>query len=253
MNQQIGEDPFFGIESLPFLATGYEDLERLQKLTRPHFEEISERFNQKLLYVTPWPPQSVFANRAIEDAGDFAGLTIRTIDKNATDFFQALGAQPVQMPWGEVVPALASGVLNAVSTSSTSGVDGRFWEFLSHHNRLQWQMNSQMVTVNLDAWNALSPEHQQAIEELANRMEKEFWQVSIAEDEKNIAELEANEMATVSPSEELRAKLREVGEGFWASYVEEVGPRAEQVIADYTAAQWPGIPGDARVLAFRQD
>src|SRR5690606_37353661 len=108
MNQQIGEDPFFGIESLPFLATGFDDLKRLQALTRPHFDEIATKFNQKLLYVTPWPPQNVFSKTPVKDSlDDFKTLSIRTIDKNATDFFAQLGAKPVQMPWGEVIPSLA--------------------------------------------------------------------------------------------------------------------------------------------------
>jgi TRAP-type C4-dicarboxylate transport system substrate-binding protein len=156
MNQQVGEDPFFGIESLPFLATGYDDLKHLQAITRPYFEAIAKKFNQKILYVTPWPPQNVFSKTPVADSLDqFKALTIRTIDKNATDFFAKLGAKPVQMPWGEVVPALASGVLNAVSTSSTSAVDGRFWEFIRNYNQIRWQMNSQMVTVNLSVWNKL--------------------------------------------------------------------------------------------------
>src|SRR5699024_2012389 len=49
MNQQAGEDPFFSIESLPFIATGYEELKKLQKITRPHFEELAEKYNQKIL------------------------------------------------------------------------------------------------------------------------------------------------------------------------------------------------------------
>ena len=107
MNRQIGEDPFFGIESLPFLASGYDDLARLQAITRPYFDEIAARKNQKILYITPWPPQNVFANVAIiDDPASFDGVKIRTIDKNATDLFNGLGAAAVQTPWGEVVPAL---------------------------------------------------------------------------------------------------------------------------------------------------
>jgi len=236
MNQQIGEDPFFGIESLPFLATGYEDLERLQEITRPYFEEIAESYNQKLLYVTPWPPQNVFANVAVtDDMAAFEEMTIRTIDKNATDFFNELGATAVQMPWGEVVPALASGAIDTVSTSSTSAVDGTFWEFMTDYNQLQWQMNSQMVTVNMNAWNRLTPEHRSAIETLAVEMEPEFRAASMAEDAQNIATLNDNGMATNIPSDALKAQLREIGTAYWDDFIEAVGPRAEAVISAYMA------------------
>jgi TRAP-type C4-dicarboxylate transport system substrate-binding protein len=234
MNQQVGEDPFFGIESLPFLATGYDELKRLQEITRPHFDEIATKFNQKILYITPWPPQNVFSKVAVtNDIDQFKSLTIRTIDKNATNFFVKLGAKPVQMPWGEVVPALASGVLNAVSTSSTSAVDGRFWEFIDEYNQIRWQMNSQMVTVNLDAWKRLKPEHQKTIEELAATMQEEFRQASIAEDEKNSELLRTNGMKINVPTDELKAQLSEIGKGFWQDYAKSVGPRAEAVFTDY--------------------
>lgn len=236
MNQQIGEDPFFGIESLPFLATGYEDLGRLQAITRPYFDEIAQSYNQKLLYVTPWPPQNVFANAAVtDDLAAFEEMTIRTIDKNATDFFNELGATAVQMPWGEVIPALASGAIDAVSTSSTSAVDGTFWEFMTDYNQLQWQMNSQMVTVNLDAWNRLSPEHQTAIEAIAAEMEPEFRDASMAEDARNIATLNDNGMVTNLPSDAVKARLREIGTAYWDDFIDSVGPRAEEVISAYMA------------------
>lgn len=234
MNQQVGEDLFFGIESLPFIAVGYEDLKQLQKHTRPVFDEIAERFNQKILYVTPWPPQAFFSPTAIEDdLSGFANLSIRTIDKNATDFFSALDAKPVQMPWGEVMPSLASGVLDAVSTAATSAVDGKFWEFVPYHNRLQWQMNSQMVTVNLDAWGQLAEEHQAAIEKLASELEVEFWESSVAADQRSVATLEENGMKTIVPGPEAQKQLQSVGESLWDEYIKAAGPRAEEVLAQY--------------------
>jgi TRAP-type C4-dicarboxylate transport system substrate-binding protein len=137
------------------------------------------------------------------------------------------------MPWGEVVPALASGVLNAVSTSSTSAVDGRFWEFIRNYNQIRWQMNSQMVTVNLSVWNKLKPEQQKAIEDIAKSMEEQFRQSSITEDDKNIAVLQKNGMKTNIPTEKLKDELAKVGESFWRNYAKSVGSRANEVLAKY--------------------
>jgi TRAP-type C4-dicarboxylate transport system substrate-binding protein len=234
MNQQIGEDKFFGIESVPFLATGFVELRVLQGFTRPHFDEIAKQHNQKILYIYPFPPQNLHANTATDTSVDqFAGIKVRTIDKNATDFFTALGAVPLQMPWAEVIPALSTGVIDAVSTSATSGVDGKFWEFMTHVNELHWQMNSFMVSVNLDAWNAISPEHQDIIEEIAERMEPEIWTASFNDDAASIATLEENGMTITQPSPELKQQLNEVGESMWQAAIEEIGPRAEEVIGRY--------------------
>ena len=150
MNQQVGDESIFGIESLPCLARNFEDLRNLRSLTRPHFEQAAKRFNQKILFIYPMPSQNLFVNKEIEPGADaLKGLRIRTIDKNGTEFFSHLGAAPIQMPWAEVIPALSSGLLDGVSTSSTTAVSGSFWDFLTHAAELHWQMNSFMASVNI--------------------------------------------------------------------------------------------------------
>lgn len=234
MNQQVGENAFWGIESLPFLAVGYDELRTLQKHTRPVFDKLAADYNQKILYIVPWPPQNVFAKVAAEASTEqMKGVKIRTIDKNASAFFQRLGASAIQMPWGEVVPALATGALNAVSTSSSSGVDGKFWEFMSHLNRWQWQMNSQMVTVNLAAWRRLKPETQKAIEDVARKLEPEFWNVSRAEDDRNIKLLTERGMKVTQPSPGLKAQIAKIGAGMWEEYAKSAGPAAGNVLQAY--------------------
>lgn len=233
MNQQVGEHRFWGVESLPYLATGYDELKKLQRHTRPHFERLATQYGQKILYIVPWPPQGVFSKVAFDSAPtQLKGVKIRTIDKNASDFFGKIGAVPLQMPWGDVVPALATGALDAVATSSTSGVDGKFWEFLAYCNRLNWQMNSQMVSVNSRAWGKLKPATQKSIEALAKKMEGEFWDVSRKEDEKNIALLKSRGMKVAEPTAQLRTTLNRIGSAMWDDYAA-LTPMAKPVLDAY--------------------
>jgi TRAP-type C4-dicarboxylate transport system substrate-binding protein len=234
MNQQVGENTFWGIESLPYLAGGYKQLQILQKYTRPVFDKLAKDYGQKILYIVPWPPQNVFASVAADQSvSQLKGIKLRTIDKNATEFFKRIGAAPIQMPWGEVVPALATGALNAVSTSSSSGVDGKFWEFMGYMNQWEWQMNSQMVNVNLEAWNRLKPETQKAIEDIAKKLEPQFWDVSRAEDERNIKTLMKNGMKIAVPTDEVKADIAKIGSGMWDEYASSAGEPAKSVIASY--------------------
>lgn len=232
LNQQVGEEPFFGIESVPYLASGFVEVRALQTFSRPVYEDLAEQHNQKILYMVPWPGQNVYSQWEITNLDDLEGLKIRTVDQNGTEFFGKLGASPTQLPWGEVVPSLASGAINGVTTSSSSGVDGKFWEFLSHCNQFHWQSASNMVNVNLDAWNALSLEHRQAIEDLARELEAQFWETAIDEDETKLATLDENGMQITEPNPELRADLIEIAQESWAEFIERA-PRAEPVIAAY--------------------
>jgi len=62
----------------------------------------------------------------------------------------------VTMPWGDVYMALFTGEVDAVLTSSVSGVDGKFWEVTPHFADLGFTFGYSAVTVNNDAWNKLS-------------------------------------------------------------------------------------------------
>ncbi|QDL91161.1 TRAP transporter substrate-binding protein [Paroceanicella profunda] len=236
MSQQVGEAPVLGVETLPYLAPTMADLALLHKFYRPKVEEVAESMNQKLLYMVPWPGQAVYSKNPINTIADLDGLQLRVVDANGHDFFTRLGAAPLQMPWGEVVPSLAAGTISGVTTSSSSGVDGAFWEFLDNMSTFNWQASSNIVTVNLDAWNELSAEDQDAIEAVAEKLEGDFWLASKAEDEKKIAVLKEHGMTVTAPSPELKAALMERAKPMWDAFKERV-PEAAPYIDAYLAAR----------------
>ena len=233
MNQQVGEDKYFGIESLPYLAAGYDEAAVLHKYFRPGIDKRAKKYNQKILFVVPWPGQAVFSKHEIKTLADLKGFKLRVVDKNGHNFFTRLGAAPLQLPWGEVVPSLASGVIEGVTTSSSSGVDGKFWEFLGFMNSFNWQSSSNMINVNLDAWAELSPENQAKIEKLGKEMQPVFWQNSKDEDAKKIAILKEHGVKVTAPSPELKKDLVKVGEQMWADFVADAGEEAAATIAAY--------------------
>lgn len=232
LNQQVGEAPVLGIETLPFLAPSLADVALLHKFYRPKLDEVAAGMNQKVLYMVPWPGQAVYSPNQINTLADLMGLTIRVVDSNGNDFFAALGATPIQMPWGEVVPSLAAGTIKGVTTSSSSGVDGSFWEFTPYMSTFNWQASSNIMSVNLDAWNALPQETRDKIEETAAAMEAQFWLNSRAEDEKKIATLRENGMTVTAPSPELKAELLEKAKPLWDAFKTRV-PEAAPIIDEY--------------------
>jgi len=125
-NQQIGDEPLFGLESLPFLIGSQDDMRALQKHTRPIYEQVAARNNQKILYVVPWPTQYLHMKAKADSLEGLKGIKVRVPDRNAADMLNAAGMAGILIPWGETIPALASGAVAGVSTSSSSGVDGKF-------------------------------------------------------------------------------------------------------------------------------
>ncbi len=236
ISQQVGVNPLFGVEGVPFLVRSMEELKAYHEFVRPVFEELAAANNQKILYMVPSPAQYVYLNVEVDDIEDFRGIPVRGADKNTVDIVSAIGMAGVAMPWGELIPALASGRVKGVATSATSGVDGKFWEFMKYIYPTNHTWGSNMVTINLDAWNSLSPENQAAIEKVAAEMEPAFWNVSRQGDVDSIAVMTQNGMQLMEISDDLRAEMAERAQQLQADFIARV-PEAGPIVDQFKASQ----------------
>jgi TRAP-type C4-dicarboxylate transport system substrate-binding protein len=227
--QQTGENLLFGLEGQPYMMQSMDELEILHRRFVPALEKLLAKYNQKLLYIVPWPQQYVFAKKPAKTADDLKGVKIRTYNTSTTDMFNRIGMTAVQMPWGEVVPALAAGTIDAVTTSASSGVDGKFWEFLQNMYPTSHVWTSNVVSVNLDAWKSLSEEHRAAIEAAAKALQPVFWAVSRSEDNIKAGVLMANgvKMGDVSG---MLAVMQERTKPMVGEFIKAAGPEAEAII-----------------------
>lgn len=209
LNQQVGDEPLLGIQSLPYLMDSFEEMIEFQAYFRPLLDEIAARNNQKVIYTIPSPQQQIYTKVEIKTFADFSGIKIRSYDAASTKVFESAGMTPVQLPWGEVIPSLATGAIDAVATSAPFAVDGSFWEFLKYGypTRQSWNLNA--VTVNLDAWAELDEEHRKAIEELGAKLEPEFWQSAQDTDAAQMKVLAEQGMINGTIDDDIRAQLRE--------------------------------------------
>lgn len=237
LDTAVGDEPFFAIQGLPYLTRGFEDAATLNELAKPTYETIAERNNQKILYSVFWPGAQLYTKSPVEGVSDLGALKIRTANKSSTDFLTDVGAAPVLMPWADALVALASGGLDGIATSSTSGVDGKFWEFMGAVNTISYVNPTAVVAVNLDAFNALSPENQKIITDIAARMEPEFRAVAETEDTVRLKELGEQGMAVSAPSEAFATALEEAAKKQWDAFAENGGPDARPVLDAYLAAR----------------
>src|ERR1700716_1404479 len=56
------EDPLFGVDSVPFLATSYAEAAKLWKVSRKALEERFAKQGMMVLYAVPWPPQGIYSS-----------------------------------------------------------------------------------------------------------------------------------------------------------------------------------------------
>ncbi len=231
-SQQIGDEAIFGTDGIPFLVSSPADLKALHKYLRPEFEKTVAKYNQKILYMVPSPAQYMFLKVKTDNVAGLKGVRARGADKNTVDTLNAVGMAGVQIPWGELIPALASGRVEGVATSAASGVDGKFWEFLKYFYPTNHTWSTNMVNINLDSWNKLSPAAQKAMTDLAAKLEPEFWKVSADEDEVSLKVLRERGMELVPVSKEMSAEMYRMAKPLTAAFMERV-PASKPIIEAY--------------------
>lgn len=236
ISQQVGINPMFGAEGVPFLIASMDELRDYHAFLRPEFEKLAEQNNQKILYMVPSPAQYVYLQVMADKIDSFRGIPVRGADKNTVDIITAIGMDGVVMPWGELLPALASGRVEGVATSATSGVDGKFWEFLDYIYPTNHTWGSNAVTINLDVWNGLDEADRAAIEKVAADLEPGFWDVSRDGDLKSIETMAANGMTLVPLPDELKVDIAERAATVQTAFFERV-PQALPVVEAYRASK----------------
>ena len=230
LNQQVGERKILGLETQPYIIEDFDQLAIFHRHFRPAIERVAAEYNQKVLYVVPWPRQYVYTKVEATGVADLAGIKIRTYNDTTTEMFNRIGMTSVQLPWGEVVPSLAAGTIDAVTTSASSGVDGKFWEFLRHMYPTNHVWSSNMVSVNLDAWNDLDDGQRRAIEAAARMLEPVFWQVSKAEDAAKSKILNERGVATAEVPAQMLADMQAATEPMLAEALAELGDEGQAII-----------------------
>jgi TRAP-type C4-dicarboxylate transport system substrate-binding protein len=227
------EDPLFGLDGIPFLATSYADAMKLYKASHKALDDRLARQGLKLLFTVPWPPQGIYTNRRLTVGADLRGLKWRATSAATTQFADLVGAMAVTLPPADVPRALASGVLDAYLSSAATGYDSRMYEELKYFLDARAWLPKNAVIVSRKAFDGLDKPAQAALVKAAADAEARGWKMSEERNAWYLEQLRAKGMTIVAPSEELTADLRKAGNVMLADWLRRNGADARRIIAAY--------------------
>lgn len=233
VSRLANEDPIFGVDSIPFLAASYDDAKKLWDASR---DEIASKLDEEglvLLYAVPWPGQSLYVNEEVTSTDQMQGVSFRAYNAATERLAQLMGAVPTQVEAGDIPTAFSTGRVEAMMTSPSTGVSSQAWDFVSNYIDTQAWLPKNMVFVNKDAFEALPQEQQDAVMAAAEEAETRGWEMSRAETEEKIAELEENGMTISQPSDELKGQLSEIGKTMTEEWLQEAGDEGKAVVDEY--------------------
>ncbi len=233
MSRLSNEDPVFAVDSIPFLATNYDEARRLWAASRPVIEKKLEKQGLKLLFAVPWPPQGIYAKKEIQSVDDLKGLKMRAYNASTEMFARLAGAVPTQVEVPDIPTAFSTGRVEAMITSPSTGANAKAWDFVKYFHHTQAWLPKNMVIVNARAFARLPEDVQKAVQEAARRAEERGWQMSMKETEDKINVLRKNGMVVVTPTPALMAGLKKIGERMTAEWLRTAGPDGEAILKAY--------------------
>ena len=227
------EDPLFGIDVIPFLATSYPLRYKLWQASKPAIEKKLAAQGLMLLFAVPWGPQGIYAKKDLNSVEDMKGLKWRAYNVGTARIADLVGAQPVTIQAAELPQALATGVVNAFMTSGSTGYDSKAWETMSHFYDTQAWIPKNLTFVNKAAFDALDEETQAAILKAAAAAEPRGWKLAEEKAGWYLEQLKANKMKVLPPSEELKSGLLKIGDQLTIDWTKKAGADGEAVISSY--------------------
>jgi TRAP-type C4-dicarboxylate transport system substrate-binding protein len=224
------EDPLYGVDVVPFLATSFADARKLDTASRPQIEKKLAAQGLMLLFTVPWGPQGIYAGKELNKIEDLKGLKFRSYNAGTARIAELAGAQPVTVQAAELPQALATGVVNSYISSGSTGYDTKTWESLNYWYDTQAWIPKNVTFINKAAFDALPKDQQDAVLKAGKDAEVRGWKIAEEKAGWYVTELKAKGMKVLPPSPELASGLKKFGEDLTGAWLKKAGAEGQAVV-----------------------
>ena len=174
--------PEANVLAIPFLFRSIEHLHRV--LDGPIGEAILDSFGRHgfigLAFYDSGARSIYNSLRPVRSPADLAGLRLRVQQSDVMiDMVRALGAEPVALPYGQVLTGLATRLVDGAENNWPSYVTTGHAKLAPFYSLTEHVMTPEVVVMSQRAWEALSPEDQAIFREAAresSRAMRAQWQ-----------------------------------------------------------------------------
>ena len=237
MSGHQNENAVFGFDSIPFLATSFDDSARLFEAAKPTMEKLLDEQNLVMLYAVPWPPQGLYFKKEVNSVADMKGIKFRSYNNATARLAELTGMLPVSIEAAEISQAFATGVAESMVSSGATGYDRKVWESLTHFYEVDAWLPYNYVMVNKDVWNDTSDASKGVIRGCAQLAEYAGTWRSKEYTGFTMAGLAAGGMTVGPAGDALVAELKAIGETMSAEWLEAAGDDGKAIIEAFNASK----------------
>jgi TRAP-type C4-dicarboxylate transport system substrate-binding protein len=227
------EDPIFGVDVVPFLATSYPQALKLWQASKPAVAKKLASQGLMLLFAVPWAPQGIYSKKEINSIEDMKGLKWRAYNVGTARIGELVGAQVVTVQAADLAQALATGVVNSFITSAATGYDSKAWETMTHFYDAQVWIPKNVTFVNKASFDKLDKPTQEALLKSAATAETRGWKMWEDKSGWYLDQLKSHGMKVQPPSAKLKEGLSKIGQTLTADWLKKAGATGKEVIDAY--------------------
>jgi tripartite ATP-independent transporter DctP family solute receptor len=162
--------PAMNVLAMPFL---FRSIEHLQKvLDGPIGNEILNSFEPYgfvgLAFYDSGARSIYNSVRPVRTLADIKGLRLR-VQQSAlmSDMVRALGAEPVELPYGQVITGLATKLIDGAENNWPSFVTTDHYKFAGYYTLTEHTMSPEVLVMSKKAWESLSAEDREIFRDAA--------------------------------------------------------------------------------------
>src|SRR6195952_4918038 len=164
--------PAMNVLAMPFL---FRSIEHLQKvLDGPIGAEILgsfEPYGFVGLAFYDSGARSIYNNvRPVRAVADMKGLRLRVQQSELmSDMIRSLGAEPIELPYGQVLTGLATKLIDGAENNWPSFVTTDHYKFAGYYTLTEHTMSPEVLVMSKKAWERLSADHRKLFREAATQ------------------------------------------------------------------------------------
>src|ERR1700733_6677898 len=164
--------PAMNVLAMPFL---FRSIEHLQKvLDGPIGDEILGSFEPYgfvgLAFYDSGARSIYNSVRPIRTLADIKGLRLRVQQSQLmSDMIKALGAEPVELPYGQVITGLATRLIDGAENNWPSFVTTDHYKFAGYYTLTEHTMSPEVLVMSKKAWESLSADDRKLFRDAATQ------------------------------------------------------------------------------------
>jgi TRAP-type C4-dicarboxylate transport system substrate-binding protein len=232
------------LQYMPMMFRSWEELDHVREKLRP---ELEAKLAAKGFVVLIWGEGGwvqFFSKNSIATPEEYkrARIFAWSGDVAQASVMKSLGYQPVPIPIADILPALETGMVDAVPVAPLWSLVGQFDRITRHMLRINWVPIVGATVMRRQSFEALRPETREALLAASRKAEGDLRRHREVQDEESIRAMQKRGLQVKAMTPELEKAWREVAERAWPMVRGNMVPaetfdRVRALLAEYRGAQ----------------